>query len=301
LSAFLNKRQKNIIGQVLEESRVDSIPLETKRYKNFERAKERSRNSYSNVHTQKEEEEKEESTNKEMTTNVTPPPPSEGEGEGGEPFRVGTHTKATTTKVVTTDPNEQRWFDPDELTPRESWEKIGDGSFGKVYRAHLLGAPVAVKVIQNLKPDRVAGLKRDMFYLSRLTHPNVVPVYGAFVEEGMLHMVMEFVPNSLRNKRVVNQVNVVKVLADVARALVRIHAQGHIHRDVKARNVLISAVRGRERRFFFQLRPIRCRESQSLTLFLFSSLLSLSLSLSLCTHASRVVHAPNFSSFFPTR
>ena len=230
----------------------NSIPLETKRYKNFERAKERSRNSYSNVHTQKEEEEKEESTNKEMTTNVTPPPPSEGEGEGGEPFRVGTHTKATTTKVVTTtDPNEQRWFDPDELTPRESWEKIGDGSFGKVYRAHLLGAPVAVKVIQNLKPDRVAGLKRDMFYLSRLTHPNVVPVYGAFVEEGMLHMVMEFVPNSLRNKRVVNQVNVVKVLADVARALVRIHAQGHIHRDVKARNVLISAVRGRERRFFF--------------------------------------------------
>ena len=280
----------------------NSIPLETKRYKNFERAKERSRNSYSNVHTQKEEEEKEESTTtKEMTTNVTPPPPSEGEGEGGEPFRVGTHTKATTTKVVTTtDPNEQRWFDPDELTPRESWEKIGDGSFGKVYRAHLLGAPVAVKVIQNLKPDRVAGLKRDMFYLSRLTHPNVVPVYGAFVEEGMLHMVMEFVPNSLRNKRVVNQVNVVKVLADVARALVRIHAQGHIHRDVKARNVLISAVRGRERRFFFQLRPIFCRESQSLTLFLFSSL-SLSLSLSLCTHASRVVHAPNFSSFFPTR
>ena len=189
-----------------------------------------------------------------MTTNITPPPPSEGEG-GGEPFRVGTHnTKATTTTKTTTvvTKTDERWFDPDELTPRESWEKIGDGSFGKVYRAHLLGAPVAVKVIQNLKPDRVAGLKRDMFYLSRLTHPNVVPVYGAFVEEGMLHMVMEFVPNSLRNKRVVNQVNVVKVLADVARALVRIHAQGHIHRDVKARNVLISAVR--QRRFF---RPIR--------------------------------------------
>ena len=135
------------------------------------------------------------------------------------------------------------WFDADELTPRSVWEKIGDGSFGKVYRAHLLGTAVAVKVIQNLKPDRVAGLKRDIFYLSRMTHPNVVPIYGAFIEEGMLHMVMEFVPNSLRNKRVVNQVNVVRVLQDVARALVRMHAQGHIHRDVKARNVLISAVR----------------------------------------------------------
>ena len=155
------------------------------------------------------------------------------------------HENQTTDRSTTNrnDVDSGPWFDPDELTPRSRWEKIGDGSFGKVYRAHLLGTAVAVKVIQNLKPDRVAGLKRDIFYLSRMTHPNVVPVYGAFIEEGMLHMVMEFVPNSLRNKRVVNQVNVVRVLQDVARALVRMHAQGHIHRDVKARNVLISAVR----------------------------------------------------------
>ncbi|CAL6381727.1 unnamed protein product [Bathycoccus prasinos] len=153
------------------------------------------------------------------------------------------HENQTTDRSTTNrnDVDSGPWFDPDELTPRSLWEKIGDGSFGKVYRAHLLGTAVAVKVIQNLKPDRVAGLKRDIFYLSRMTHPNVVPIYGAFIEEGMLHMVMEFVPNSLRNKRVVNQVNVVRVLQDVARALVRMHAQGHIHRDVKARNVLISA------------------------------------------------------------
>lgn len=47
--------------------------------------------------------------------------------------------------------------------------------------------------------------------------------------------------HSLRDKRVVNKVDLVAVLADVARALVRLHSCGHIHRDVKARNVLISA------------------------------------------------------------
>jgi len=40
--------------------------------------------------------------------------------------------------------------------------------------------------------------------------------------------------HSLRSKAVVNKVDIVRVLADVARALVRLHAAGHIHRDVKA-------------------------------------------------------------------
>ena len=47
--------------------------------------------------------------------------------------------------------------------------------------------------------------------------------------------------HTLRDRRVVNKVDLVSTLADVARALVRCHSRGHIHRDVKARNVLVSA------------------------------------------------------------
>ena len=39
------------------------------------------------------------------------------------------------------------------------------------------------------------------------------------------------------------QVDLVGALADVARALVRLHSTGHIHRDVKARNVLVRTCR----------------------------------------------------------
>ena len=41
-----------------------------------------------------------------------------------------------------------------------------------------------------------------------------------------------------------HQVDIVRVLADVARALVRLHAAGHVHRDVKAGQVESFRVQG---------------------------------------------------------
>ena len=166
----------------------------------------------------------------------------------------------------TLDPNDDGplGFDPDDLSARDRWTQVGDGSFGKVYRAELLGEPVAVKVTANARPDRIAGLKRDLWYLNAFAHPNVTRVFGAFIEGGDCHMVMEFVPHSLRSKRVVNETNRVKVLADVARALTRVHAAGHVHRDVKARNVLISEVRTDNEGGFLSGRATRAGEGKYL-------------------------------------
>jgi hypothetical protein len=58
-----------------------------------------------------------------------------------------------------------------ELSPRASWHKVGEGSFGHVYRADLLGTPVAVKEASNAKESRLDGIRRDVLYLRRAPAP----------------------------------------------------------------------------------------------------------------------------------
>jgi serine/threonine-protein kinase 24/25/MST4 len=54
-----------------------------------------------------------------------------------------------------------------ELSPSSTWEKVGEGSFGNVYKASLLGTPVAVKENASSKDNRVLGIRRDIAYLRR--------------------------------------------------------------------------------------------------------------------------------------
>jgi len=132
-------------------------------------------------------------------------------------------------------------FDPSELSPASAWRQISEGGYSEVYKAHLLGASVAVKQATSRKKTSGEALLREIRYL-RLAgpHPNIVQPYGAFSERGKLHLVMEFARHSLRSDRVARSADPLIVLSGVARALVRLHGLGIIHRDLKARNVLVA-------------------------------------------------------------
>jgi serine/threonine-protein kinase 24/25/MST4 len=56
-------------------------------------------------------------------------------------------------------------FPVSELSPPSTWVCVGEGSFGRVWRASLLGTRVAIKENLSTKDSRVASIKRDITYL----------------------------------------------------------------------------------------------------------------------------------------
>ncbi|MEX1368724.1 MAG: serine/threonine-protein kinase [Nannocystaceae bacterium] len=105
---------------------------------------------------------------------------------------------------------------------------------------------VAIKV---LHPDTCADeaaqhrLVREAQAQARLSHPHLVPVFEVGHFEGQIYLAMELVEGTTMLEWIAKQrPSPREILAqwlDVARALVVVHAEGLVHRDVKPANVLI--------------------------------------------------------------
>ncbi|MFW5968255.1 MAG: serine/threonine-protein kinase [Persicimonas sp.] len=138
---------------------------------------------------------------------------------------------------------------------------LGQGSMGKVYKAHQerVARDVALKVFQSetlvrhtLGRDGTekeqkaarARFKREAQVLGRLSHPNCVTVYDFGEEDGeFLYMAMEFVAGvSLREAigRGLKFEAIVDITVQILRALREAHSLGVVHRDLKPDNIVLS-------------------------------------------------------------
>ena len=127
----------------------------------------------------------------------------------------------------------------------EIGKEIGKGAFGSVYKGSYFGTEVAIKRIVEEDPDCLVYLEREVNVLQGMRHPNVVQLIGVCNHESGLLLVTEWVRNGdlrkyLKNSSVVMPWKLrVKIANDVACAMAYLHSRNIIHRDLKAKNLLV--------------------------------------------------------------
>jgi serine/threonine protein kinase len=127
--------------------------------------------------------------------------------------------------------------------------QIGEGGMGSVWLAtHLgLGIPCAIKFVEGewrRQPEMVARFEREAKVEAQLRSPHVVHVLDHGVWNGTPYIAMEFLEGESLASRLdregrIDVATTHRVIAHVARALVRAHAIGIVHRDLKPENIYL--------------------------------------------------------------
>jgi len=123
-------------------------------------------------------------------------------------------------------------------------EKIGQGAFGEVWRAHhhvWSDQLAAVKIPTH--PEYVKNLRREGIAMARVDHPNIVRPVGFDPYAEVPYLISEFVPGtSLRPVIVDRKIgfdDAVAIVTQVLHGLDAAHCAGVVHGDVKPENVLV--------------------------------------------------------------
>ncbi|XP_019431254.1 PREDICTED: serine/threonine-protein kinase 4-like isoform X2 [Lupinus angustifolius] len=128
-------------------------------------------------------------------------------------------------------------------------DEVGNGASATVYRAIYLpnNRQVAVKCLDlDRCNSNLDDIRKEAQTMRLIDHPNVVRAYCSFVVERCLWVVMPFMAQGscLHLMKVAypdgfEEGAIASVLKETLKALAYLHRQGHIHRDVKAGNILL--------------------------------------------------------------
>jgi serine/threonine protein kinase len=122
--------------------------------------------------------------------------------------------------------------------------RLGAGAFGTVWMARdeRLERDVAVKLLAR---ERIVGgrFEREARAAARLSHPGIVTLYEAAVDDEGAYLVSELVLGStldtLLDAGQLSDRDIVGIAIVLCNALEHAHAQGVVHRDVKPSNILV--------------------------------------------------------------
>jgi len=129
-------------------------------------------------------------------------------------------------------------------------EKLGAGGQGTVYKAvdSKLGRTVVIKVLPEellAKAANVKRFEREARLASSLDHANICTIFDLNIIDGVHFIAMQYIAGrnvrQLVNGKPLQLESALSIAIQVADALAVAHAQGIIHRDIKAGNVMVNS------------------------------------------------------------
>nr|MBN1229600.1 serine/threonine protein kinase [Anaerolineae bacterium] len=127
-------------------------------------------------------------------------------------------------------------------------ELIGKGGMAAVYKGFQssMNRHVAVKIMAqqySSDPAFVGRFKNEAQVIAQIEHAHILPVYDFGEHDGMLYIVMRYLPTGTLEDRIVEGgmpgKDAVAIFKQIASALDFAHSRGIIHRDLKPANILI--------------------------------------------------------------
>lgn len=125
---------------------------------------------------------------------------------------------------------------------------IATGGMGAVYCAvqKSLDRTVALKILpKEFSKDAAfcAGFEAEAKAMARLNHPNLIGVYDFGEVNGMLYIMMEYVPGQsiyhAAYGKAIDPAEVIRLVSGICHGLAHAHENGILHRDIKPSNILL--------------------------------------------------------------